>query len=127
VQHAHLHGHEHPHAGVHSIPHAHPHAEGLGRSPLTAFGIGMVHGVGGSAGVGVLLVGAVSGQMQGVLALVVFAAATAISMALVSTAFGHALARGAVKRRLTDLVPLLGAASLLFGVWYSLGALRSPM
>jgi hypothetical protein len=28
---------------------------------------------------------------------------------------------------LTDLVPLLGAASLLFGVWYSLGALRSPM
>jgi hypothetical protein len=65
--------------------------------------------------------------MQGVLALVVFAMATAISMALVSTAFGHALARGAVKRRLTDLVPLLGAASLLFGVWYSLGALRSPM
>jgi cytochrome c biogenesis protein CcdA len=128
VQHAHPHVHEHPHAAAaHSIPHAHPHAEGLGRSPLTAVGIGMVHGVGGSAGVGVLLVGAVSGQMQGVLALVVFAAATALSMALVSTAFGHALARGAVKRRLTDLVPLLGAASLLFGVWYSLGALRSPM
>jgi cytochrome c biogenesis protein CcdA len=60
-------------------------------------------------------------------ALVVFAAATAISMALVSTAFGHALARGAVKRRLEELVPVLGAASLLFGVWYSLGALRSPM
>jgi cytochrome c biogenesis protein CcdA len=128
LQHAHPHAHEHPHAAaVHSIPHAHPHAEGLGRSPFTAFGIGMVHGVGGSAGVGVLLVGAVSGQMKGVLALVVFAAATAISMALVSTAFGHALARGAAKRQLTDLVPLLGAASLLFGVWYSLGALRSPM
>jgi cytochrome c biogenesis protein CcdA len=128
VQHAHPHAHEHAHAAAsQSIPHAHPHAEGLGRSPLTAFGIGMVHGVGGSAGVGVLLVGAVSGQMQGVLALMVFAAATAVSMALVSTAFGHALARGAVKRRLTELVPLFGAASLLFGVWYSLGALRIPI
>ena len=61
------------------------------------------------------------------LALVVFAAATAVSMALVSTAFGHALARGAVKRRLAELVPLLAAASLLFGVWYSLSALRTPM
>jgi ABC-type nickel/cobalt efflux system permease component RcnA len=128
VQHAHPHVHEHRHeAATQAVPHAHPHAEGLGRSPLTAFGIGMVHGVGGSAGVGLLLVGAVSGQMQGVLALVVFAAATAVSMALVSTAFGHALARGTVKRRLAELVPLLGAASLLFGVWYSLGALRSPM
>jgi ABC-type nickel/cobalt efflux system permease component RcnA len=128
VQHAHPHAHEHAHeVAGHSIPHAHPHSEGLGRSPLMAFGIGMVHGVGGSAGVGVLLIGAVSGQMQGVLALMVFAAATAVSMALVSTAFGHALARGAVKRRLTELVPLLGAASLLFGVWYSLGALRTSM
>ena len=128
VKHAHPHAHEHAHvAAGRSIPHAHPHAEGLGRSPLAAFGIGMVHGIGGSAGVGVLLVGAVSGQMQGVLALVVFAAATAISMALVSTAFGHALARGGVKRRLTELVPLLGTASLLFGAWYSLGALRGPM
>ena len=127
VQHAHPHAHEHPHAAASPLPHVHPHAEGIGRTPLTAFGIGMVHGVGGSAGVGVLLVGAVSSQVQGVLALVVFAGATAVSMALVSTAFGHALARGTVKRRLAELVPILGAASLLFGVWYSLGALRTPM
>ena len=127
IQHAHPHAHQHPHpAATPTLPHAHPHAEGLGRSPLTAFGIGMVHGVGGSAGVGVLLVGAVSSQVQGVLALIVFAGATAISMALVSTAFGLALARGTIKRRLAELVPLLGVASLLFGVWYSLGALRTP-
>jgi ABC-type nickel/cobalt efflux system permease component RcnA len=130
VQHAHPHAHEHSHehsheAAAHSLPHVHPHAEGLGRSPLTAFGIGMVHGVGGSAGVGVLLAGTVSGRTQGVLALLLFAAATAASMALVSTALGHALARGSVKRRLRELVPLVGAASLLFGVWYALGALRS--
>ena len=47
--HAHPHMHEeraHPHA------HGHPHADGLGRSPRAAFGIGLVHGAGGSAGVG---------------------------------------------------------------------------
>jgi ABC-type nickel/cobalt efflux system permease component RcnA len=128
VRHAHPHVHEHARGALtHPIQHAHPHAEGLGRSPLTAFGIGLVHGVGGSAGVGILLVGAVSGQLQAVLALLGFAGATAVSMALVSTAFGYALARGVVRRRLSDLVPLFGAVSLLFGVGYSLGALHGTM
>jgi hypothetical protein len=53
----------------------------------------------------------------------VFAMATAASMALVSTAFGYALTGGAIRRRLTRIVPILGTASLVFGVWYSLGAL----
>lgn len=128
AQHAHPHAHEHgPGSAPHPKVHAHPHAETLGRSPLTAFGIGLVHGVGGSAGVGVLLVGAVSGRVQGVLALLVFAAATAVSMALVSSAFGYALARGAIRRRLADLVPVFGAISLIFGVWYSLGAFQPQM
>lgn len=125
VRHAHPHAHEH--AGDHQVEHSHPHAEGLGRSPLTAFGIGLVHGIGGSAGVGVLLVGAESGRTEGVLALLIFAAGTAASMALVSTAFGYALARGAVRRRLSNLIPLFGTASLLFGVWYSLGALQGSV
>jgi ABC-type nickel/cobalt efflux system permease component RcnA len=128
IRHAHPHVHEHARGALdHPIQHAHPHAEGLGRSPLTAFGIGLVHGVGGSAGVGVLLVGAVSGQLQAVLTLLVFAGATAASMALVSTAFGYALARGVARGRLSDLVPLFGAASLLFGVWYSFGALNGSI
>jgi cytochrome c biogenesis protein CcdA len=127
VLHAHPHAHEHPGGRErHPAQHAHPHADELGRSPVTAFGIGMLHGVGGSAGVGILLVGGVTGRVSGVLTLLVFAAATAMSMALVSTAFGYALARGAVRRRLADLVPVLGAASLIFGVWYSLGALQGP-
>jgi ABC-type nickel/cobalt efflux system permease component RcnA len=127
VRHAHPHAHEHAHGAVaHPVQHQHSHSEGVGRSPLTAFGIGLVHGIGGSAGVGVLLMGAVSGQTQAVLALLIFAGATALSMALVSTAFGYALASGGVRRRLTELVPLFGAASLLFGVWYSLGALHGP-
>jgi ABC-type nickel/cobalt efflux system permease component RcnA len=127
VRHAHPHVHEHSGGReAHPVQHAHSHAEALGRTPLAAFGIGLVHGVGGSAGVGVLLVSGATGRVNGVLALLVFAAATAVSMALVSTAFGYALASGALRRRLADLVPVLGVASLIFGVWYSLGALQGP-
>lgn len=123
VTHAHPHVHEDAHAAMHPATHTHAHAEGLGRSPLAAFSIGMIHGAGGSAAVGILLVGAVSGRAQGVVALLVFAGATAASMALISTGFGYALASGALRRRASGLVPWLGCASLLFGVWYSLGAL----
>lgn len=126
IRHAHPHAHEHSPGAVHTMEHTHPHAERLGRSPVAAFGIGMVHGVGGSAGVGVLLVGAISSSAEGALALLVFAAGTAASMALVSTALGYALARGALQRRLSELVPVLGTLSLLFGVWYSLVALQGP-
>ena len=124
VSHAHPHAHEHAHGPAgHPVQHSHPHAERLGHSPLTAFGIGLVHGIGGSAGVGVLLVSAVASQLQGAIALLLFAGATAVSMALVSSAFGYALARGPIRHTLTRLVPILGTVSLIFGVWYSLGAL----
>jgi cytochrome c biogenesis protein CcdA len=122
VRHAHPHMHEEAPGAAHPIQHEHSHAGSLGRSPLASFGIGMVHGVGGSAGVGILVVGSVADKLHGVLALLVFAAGTALSMALVSTAFGYALARGMVRRRLAGLVPVLGTASLLFGAWYSVGS-----
>lgn len=126
IRHAHPHAHEHgAGAAEHPTHHSHTHAESLGRSPFAAFGIGMVHGIGGSAGVGILLVGAVSDQARAVVALLLFAGATAVSMALVSSAFAYALARGAVRRRLSELVPLFGFASLLFGVWYSIASLHS--
>jgi hypothetical protein len=132
--HAHVHGgvvHAHPH--VHELPagaahaarpdlHRHGHTEAIGRSPLAAFGIGLVHGTGGSAAVGVLLVGAVSDTLPGVAALALFAAATAVSMALLSTGVGLALARGVIGRRLETFVPVMGTASLVFGAWYALGA-----
>ena len=130
--HPHAHGHDrHAHPHVHdgagaahaTAPHAHAHADGLGRSPLAAFGIGLVHGAGGSAAVGVLLVGAISGPVAGVIALALFASATAVSMALVSSAFGYALTRGAMARSLTQLIPFFGVASMLFGTWYAWDAL----
>jgi cytochrome c biogenesis protein CcdA len=123
--HTHAHAHEgvvhaHPHVHVEGVGHAHRHSHG--RSPAAAFGIGLVHGVGGSAAAGVLLVGAASDTTQGVAALALFAAATAVSMALLSTGVGLALARGMMGRRLESLVPVMGTASLLFGAWYALGS-----
>ena len=132
--HAHVHGgvlHVHPHVHEDSHPehatgHAHAHAERLGRSPLAAFGIGVVHGLGGSAGTGILVVGAAAGTVPGIAALVLFAGGTAASMAIVSAAFGYALARPPVATRVNSLVPLLAIASLVFGAWYALTAIRGP-
>lgn len=127
TRHVHPHVHEHAAEEPHPAPraHAHAHPDHLGRTPLAAFGIGLVHGAGGSAGAGLLLVGSTPGRVAALAALVVFALGTAASMALISTAFGHALARGPLLRRLTAAIPALGTLSLLFGVWYALGALET--
>ncbi|HEX2251523.1 MAG TPA: hypothetical protein VHH32_14340 [Gemmatimonadales bacterium] len=132
--HPHRHGsvyHAHPHVHTrsegerdHPLQHAHSHPDALGRSPAESFGMGLLHGVGGSAGAGVLLVGMAGGKAEGLIALLVFAGATAASMSLLSIAFAHALAQGAVRRRLHELVPILATGGVLFGAWYSLAALR---
>jgi ABC-type nickel/cobalt efflux system permease component RcnA len=122
-RHAHPHVHEGDRGGAHPHAHSHSHAEeGLGRSALASFGIGLVHGAGGSAGVGVLLIAAMPGEAERVAALVVLAVGTAISMALVSAGFGYALARGPLVRRFEQAAPVFGVVSLAFGVWYALGA-----
>jgi high-affinity nickel-transport protein len=95
------------------------------RSPLAAYGIGLVHGTGGSAGVGVLLLAAIPDHVQAVVALALFATFTAVSMALASTSFGWMLARDGVQRSMQAVVPALGALSLAFGVWYALGAVQA--
>ena len=114
--HAHEHG-PHSHAHLHShraVAHEHPRT----RTPLGAFTIGLLHGVGGSAGVGILLVSTIDSKALAVGALGILAAFTALSMTLLTTGFGLTLARGSVGR----LAPALGAASLAFGLWYALGA-----
>jgi high-affinity nickel permease len=115
--HAHLHGHED--ANVH----AHRHTIRT-RSPLQAYGIGLVHGMGGSAGVGVLLLGGIHSHVMAVISLGLFALFTAISMAALSTGIGLTLATGPARRSFDTLAPVLGSASLAFGVWYVLGALH---
>ena len=69
------------------------------------------------------MVGSVPGRVSAIAALLLFAGATALSMALMSTAFGHVLARRPITRRLAQVVPVLAGASLTFGVWYAWGAL----
>jgi hypothetical protein len=105
--------------------HPHPHVHAVrARSPLQAFGIGLVHGMGGSAGVGVLLLAAIHDRGIAVVALALFATCTAISMAALSTGFGLTLSSGPARRAFGRLAPALGTLSLLFGVWYALGALQ---
>lgn len=123
ISHTHPHVHEHAPKTGHPTVHGHRHAEGIGRSPATAFGIGLMHGLGGSAGVGILLVASVADRVNAVAGLLLFAAATALSMALVSAVVGYGLVRGPVAPRLERVVPAFGALSLLFGLWYALSAL----
>jgi ABC-type nickel/cobalt efflux system permease component RcnA len=126
LKHAHPHVHEGAPADEHPHAHEHTHApERLGRSPRAAFGIGLIHGAGGSAGVGVLLVAAIPGAAMATAALVVLALGTAISMTAVTALFGHALATGPLPRRFELAAPVLGTFSLLFGVWYGLAALNA--
>jgi hypothetical protein len=96
-----------------------PHVHRRTRSRAAAFAIGLVHGTGGSAGVGILLLTAIHDRGVAVAALALFAAGTAVSMTLLSGGLGRTLA----PRSLARAAPLLGVASLAFGVWYTLGAL----
>jgi ABC-type nickel/cobalt efflux system permease component RcnA len=124
--HAHKHGelehrHLHPHH-AHDHDHGHRPEARLGRSPWQAFAIGLAHGTGGSAGVGVLLLATIPGQVEAVAALLVLAAGTAASMALLSSAFGWAITRGPVVTRMLAFAPAMGVVTLAFGCWYALGA-----
>jgi len=115
--------HAHPHAheeGSHSHLHSHArerHAH-RSRTPLGAFGVGLLHGIGGSAGVGILLVSTIEGRALALAGLAILAAFTAVSMTLLTTGFGLTL----TSKPLGRFAPALGAVSLAFGVWYALGA-----
>ena len=93
------------------------------RTPWQAYGIGLIHGIGGSGGVGVLLLAAIHSHVLALIALALFALCTAISMAALSTGFGHVLERPSMQRRFARVVPALGGLGLCFGAWYALGAL----
>jgi len=116
--HAHAHDHgDRSHAHLHSHSTA-PHEHARSRTPLGAFAIGLLHGIGGSAGVGILLVSTIDGTALAIAALGILAAFTAVSMTLLTTGFGLTLGRRSIGR----LAPALGVASLAFGLWYALGA-----
>lgn len=117
--HAHPHVHEPLPAAPHPATHEHRHGERL-RTPATSFAVGLVHGVGGSAGAaGLLVVAAQPTAAAAVAALGLFAAAAALAMGAFSGIFGWLLGRRALATRFERLVPWVGVASLLFGVVYA--------
>ena len=100
--------------------HVHPHAHGA-RTRRGAFAIGLVHGIGGSAGVGVLLLTSVRSTGLAVVSLVVLAVFTAFSMSVLSRALGSLLV-SRPRPAFGGFAPALGGASLAFGVWYATAA-----
>jgi high-affinity nickel permease len=116
---AHLHdGSAHRHVHPRKRPHAHVKT----RTTRGAYAIGVVHGMGGTAGVGLLLLAGIRSHFLAIVALALFAFCTAVSMALLSTGFGLTLSVPRVRRAFQHVAPALGVASLAFGVWYALGA-----
>jgi len=105
-----------------AFDHDHLHDGVRTRTTWQAYSIGVVHGIGGTAGVGILLLASIRNHDLAVAALGLFAFCTALSMALLSTGFGMTLGREFARRSFTRLAPVLGALSLAFGIWYALGA-----
>lgn len=72
----HVHGedglHRHLHSHAHSSEHSHPHPERM-RTPLSAYGVGVVHGIGGSGGLTLLLLSTIPSASEAVAALLIFA------------------------------------------------------
>ena len=125
-----LHAHVHLHAGD-GAPSAHPHDHAAAhahqhraRTPLGAFAIGLVHGMGGSAGVGVLVLATVDSTSLAIVSLVLLAVFTAVSMAILTTGLGASLATRPLRRAFGVVAPALGVVSLAFGIWYGLSALE---
>ena len=106
--------------------HAHPHEERdhrhAFRTPAGALGVGLVHGMGGSAGVGVLLLAAIPSETVAVVSLLLLAIFTAVSMTVVTVGFGLTLTARPVAAASRTIVPALGALSLAFGIWYAAAA-----
>src|SRR5207253_2978270 len=115
--HVHVHGHDgiHLHGHTHDGHRSHPHAPApKTRSPLQAYAIGVVHGMGGSAGVGVLLLASIHSHAVAVGALALFAFFTAVSMAILSTGFGVTLSSAPIRASFHRIAPVLGVLSLAF-------------
>ncbi len=126
-RHTHEHGHEGPHG--HHFPesaeerheHAHPHAPELGIGALAfarAFGVGVVHGLAGSAAVGLLALATIPTVAGGLIYLAVFGFGTLCGMMLLSLMMETSMLL-LVRRFPIDrwLVSGTGVFSVLFGLY----------
>lgn len=90
------------------------------RTHLGSFGIGVVHGLGGTAAVVLLLIAAVPDPVWAVAMLAVFAPMSIVSMAACTGVYAWVLTRPALASVYRSaLVPALGCFGLMFGSWYA--------
>jgi hypothetical protein len=80
--------------------------------------------MGGSAGVGILIVATVESTAVAAASLVLLAFFTAVSMTILSSGFGATLISRPCRIAFNRIAPVIGLASLAFGVWYGLSALE---
>lgn len=140
-----VHTHEHSHGGVtHRHPHVHAHSDEVVheseaaslhrdhrtsaenwvelriRRPLaTAFGVGLVHGLAGTAALALLVLSAIPQPLWGVIYLAVFGVGTMIGMVLITTAMGVPFIVGGERmaRLHRGLTFGAGMLSLAFGLF----------
>ena len=88
--------------------HAHPHRPH--RSLREAYAVGVVHGAGGSAAIGLLIIAAIPDHGVALAGLLVFAISTALAMSAVAAGLGRSL-------RAVPAGPM-GGFVCTFGLWY---------
>ena len=124
--HSHRHDHDgsvHRHYHVHSGDTSHAAHEIRARTPKQAYGIGLIHGLGGSAGASLLIITLFPNKFIAVGALLLFNVCTMISMGVVSSSYGFLLTRPKVQRTFAFTIPILALLSLAFGAVYTAGGL----
>lgn len=92
------------------------------RTGWGAAAVGVVHGLGGTGAIVLLLVASIPDAALAPVALLVFAPMSVLSMALCSGAVGWALERSSAAAVNRVAVPALACTGVAFGVWYGLGA-----
>jgi len=137
----HVHSHVHGHGdSFHRHPHVHlPHTAAVhydhtfgqdraapaGRSAIKSFGVGLVHGLAGSAAIALLVLGAIPQPLWATAYLAIFCMGTIAGMALITTAIGApmVLAAQRVANLHRGLVLGSGLLSLCFGLFiaYQIG------
>jgi hypothetical protein len=133
--HSHPHGHgqeHHPDSSPHAHPHVHPSRrllEALAgdgrRMALRAVLVGAVHGMAGTAGVSLLVMATLHSLSTALLFLAIFGVGTVAGMIVLSTAVAFPVALAARFRRAPHAVAIgCGLASIVFGVYYGVLALR---
>jgi hypothetical protein len=89
---------------------------------LGSFAIGLVHGMAAAPASESCSSRSIESQLLGVISLGALAIFTGLSMTILSTGFGAALASRPLRSSLAAVAPGLGVASFAFAIWYGAAA-----